>query len=159
MPHFRYPPSSRQASSPHTHPQRIATAGLTSMELGTPSRRYGVIDTSDKLTCRTVVQRYDCSAHRAAVQEENGNHLQGKLALYCRSNPTNRHKEQAKLGLNGLGQLKPGKKREFFCLPPKRVLCFPYGHRLSRSVLAPDPRSRSTSCERSLVDSPSQHNG
>ena len=159
MPHFRYPPSSRQASSPHTHPQRIATAGLTSMERGTPSRRYGVIDTSDKLTCRTVVQRYDCSAHRAAVQEENGNHLQGKLALYCRSNPTNRHKEQAKLGLNGLGQLKPGKKREFFCLPPKRVLCFPYGHRLSRSVLAPDPRSRSTSCERSLGDSPSQHNG
>ena len=159
MPHFRYPPSSRQASSPHTRPQRIATAGLTSMELGTPSRRYGVIDTSDKLTCRTVVQRYDCSAHRAAVQEENGNHLQGKLALYCRSNPTNRHKEQAKLGLNGLGQLKPGKKREFFCLPPKRVLCFPYGHRLSRSVLAPDPRSRSTSCERNLGDSPSQHNG
>ena len=159
MPHFRYPPSSRQASSPHTHPQRIATAGLTSMERGTPSRRYGVIDTSDKLTCRTVVQRYDCSAHRAAVQEENGNHLQGKLALYCRSNPTNRHKEQAKLGLNGLGQLKPGKKREFFCLPPKRVLCFPYGHRLSRSVLAPDPRSRSTSCERNLGDSPSQHNG
>ena len=159
MPHFRYPPSSRQASSPHTHPQRIATAGLTSMERGTPSRRYGVIDTSDKLTCRTVVQRYDCSAHRAAVQEENGNHLQGKLALYCRSNPTNRHKEQAKLGLNGLGQLKPEKKREFFCLPPKRVLCFPYGHRLSRSVLAPDPRSRSTSCERNLGDSPSQHNG
>ena len=159
MPHFRYPPSSRQASSPHTHPQRIATAGLTSMELGTPSRRYGVIDTSDKLTCRTVVQRYDCSAHRAAVQEENGNHLQGKLALYCRSNPTNRHKEQAKLGLNGLGQLKPGKKREFFCLPPKHVLCFPYGHRLARSVFAPDPRSRSNSCERSLGDSPSQHNG
>lgn len=159
MPHFRYPPSSRQASSPHTHPQRIATAGLTSMERGTPSRRYGVIDTSDKLTCRTVVQRYDCSAHRAAVQEENGNHLQGKLALYCRSNPTNRHKEQAKLGLNGLGQLKPGKKREFFCLPPKRVLCFPYGHRFARSVFAPDPRSRSTSCERSLGDSPSQHNG
>ena len=159
MPHFRYPPSSRQASSPHTHPQRIATAGLTSMERGTPSRRYGVIDTSDKLTCRTVVQRYDCSAHRAAVQEENGNHLQGKLALYCRSNPTNRHKEQAKLGLNGLGQLKPGKKREFFCLPPKRVLCFPYGHRLARSVFSPDPRSRSTSCERSLGDSPSQHNG
>ena len=159
MPHFRYPPSSRQASSPHTHPQRIATAGLTSMELGTPSRRYGVIDTSDKLTCRTVVQRYDCSAHRAAVQEENGNHLQGKLALYCRSNPTNRHKEQAKLGLNGLGQLKPGKKREFFCLPPKRVLCFPYGHRLARPVFAPDPRSRSTSCERNLGDSPSQHNG
>ena len=159
MPHFRYPPSSRQASSPHTHPQRIATAGLTSMELGTPSRRYSVIDTSDKLTCRTVVQRYDCSAHRAAVQEENGNHLQGKLALYCRFNPTNRHKEQAKLGLNGLGQLKPGKKREFFCLPPKRVLCFPYGHRLARSVFAPDPRSRSTSCERNLGDSPSQHNG
>ena len=129
------------------------------MERGTPSRRYGVIDTSDKLTCRTVVQRYDCSAHRAAVQEENGNHLQGKLALYCRSNPTNRHKEQAKLGLNGLGQLKPGKKRAFFCLPPKRVLCFPYGHRLSRSVHAPDPRSRSTSCERNLGDSPSQHNG
>ncbi len=129
------------------------------MELGTPSRRYGVIDTSDKLTCRTVVQRYDCSAHRAAVQEENGNHLQGKLALYCRFNPTNRHKEQAKLGLNGLGQLKPGKKREFFCLPPKRVLCFPYGHRLARSVFAPDPRSRSTSCERILGDSPSQHNG
>ena len=159
MLHLRYPPSSRLASSPHTHPQRIATAGLTSMERGTPSRRYGVIDTSDKLTCRTVVQRYDCSAHRAAVQEENGNHLQGKLALYCRSNPTNRHKEQAKLGLNRLGQLKPGKKREFFCLPPKRVLCFPYGHRLARSVFAPDPRSRSTSCERSLGDSPSQHNG
>ena len=159
MPHFRYPPSSRQASSPHTHPQRIATAGLTSMELGTPSRRYGVIDTSDKLPCRTVVQRYDCSAHRAAVQEDNGNHLQGKLALYCRSNPTNRHKEQAKLGLNGLGQLQPGKKREFFCLPPNRVLCFPCGHRFARSVFAPDPRSRSTSCERNLGDSPSQHNG
>ena len=125
MPHFRYPPSSRQASSPHTHPQRIATAGLTSMERGTPSRRYGVIDTSDKLTCRTVVQRYDCSAHRAAVQEENGNHLQGKLALYCRSNPTNRHKEQAKLGLNGLGQLKPGKKTRVFLPPPKTRPMFP----------------------------------
>ena len=125
MPHFRYPPSSRQASSPHTHPQRIATAGLTSMELGIPSRRYGVIDTSDKLTCRTVVQRYDCSAHRAAVQEENGNHLQGKLALYCRSNPTNRHKEQAKLGLNGLGQLKPGKKTRVFLPPPKTRPMFP----------------------------------
>ena len=125
MPHFRYPPSSRQASSPHTHPQRIATAGLTSMELGTPSRRYGVIDTSDKLTCRTVVQRYDCSAHRAAVQEENGNHLQGKLALYCRFNPTNRHKEQAKLGLNGLGQLKPGKKTRVFLPPPKTRPMFP----------------------------------
>ena len=125
MPHFRYPPSSRQASSPHTRPQRIATAGLTSMELGTPSRRYGVIDTSDKLTCRTVVQRYDCSAHRAAVQEENGNHLQGKLALYCRSNPTNRHKEQAKLGLNGLGQLKPGKKTRVFLPPPNTRPMFP----------------------------------
>ena len=124
MPYFRYPPSSRQASSPHTHPQRIATAGLTSMERGTPSRRYGVIDTSDKLTCRTVVQRYDCSAHRAAVQEENGNHLQGKLALYCRFNPTNRHKEQAKLGLNGLGQLKPGNKTRVFLPPPKtRPMC------------------------------------
>ena len=125
MPHFRYPPSSRQASSPHTHPQRIATAGLTSMELGTPSRRYSVIDTSDKLTCRTVVQRYDCSAHRAAVQEENGNHLQGKLALYCRSNPTNRHKEQAKWGLNGVGQLKPGKKTRVFLPPPKTRPMFP----------------------------------